>query len=357
MIIRACVSSLLICIACAGLPRAATAADADPLFADDSILDVRIVAPFKLIMQERPNDDDDDNDNDPRGTFSYVAADGSNVELPIKILTRGNNRRQVDVCPFAPIRLDFQKDKLDNTLFDKQNKLKLVTHCDNGSNVYQQAVIREYLAYRVLNALTDISFRVRLLRMTYVYSDKDNDEEVTYAFLIESKDRMAKRIGLEEQDINAMSITLLDQEYTNLTSIFEYLIGNLDFSPVIGASNETCCHNYALFSADKKTYWSIPFDFDLTGFVEAPHHYPNPKYNQRSARQRVYRGRCYNQEYVPATLQTFRDKRAAVEAVIAEQSELKKSGRKRVDDYIKSFYKLLEKEDKLIKKFADDCVG
>ena len=232
-----------------------------------------------------------------------------------------------------------------------------MTHCDNGSKIYQQAVIKEYLAYRVFNAVTDISFRVRLLRITYEYSDKNNDEEITYAFLIESKQRLAKRIGLEEQELNAMSVTLLDQAYTNLSSVFEYLIGNLDFSPVIGATGEVCCHNYALFSADRKTYWSIPYDFDLTGFVEAPHHNLNPKYKQRNARQRVYRGRCYNQDFVPASLQKFRDERATIEAVIATQPELEKSARKRLESYLKSFYKLLDKEDKLIKQFADDCIA
>jgi len=327
------------------------AKDPDPLFSDDSILDVRIVAPFKQIMQERPIDEE------IPGTFSFVAADGSSGEFAVDIRTRGNNRRREDVCPFAPLRLDFKKDDLDDTLFDKQDKLKLVTHCDNGSKVYQQAVIKEYLAYRVFNAVTDISFRVRLLRITYEYSDKKNDEEITYAFLIESKERLAKRIGLEEQELNAMSVTLLDQEYTNLSSVFEYLIGNLDFSPVIGATGEVCCHNYALFSADRKTYWSIPYDFDLTGFVEAPHHNLNPKFKQRNARQRVYRGRCYNQDFVPASLQKFRDQRATIEAVVATQPELEKSTRKRIQSYLKSFYKLLDKEDKLVKEFADDCIG
>jgi hypothetical protein len=351
MIIRAVVLAILVSVACAAPARTAVARDADPLFSDDSILDVRIVAPFKQIMRERPIDEE------IPGTFSFVAADGSSGEFSVDIRTRGNNRRREDVCPFAPLRLDFKKDDLDDTLFDKQDKLKLVTHCDNGSKVYQQAVIKEYLAYRVFNTVTDISFRVRLLRITYEYSDKNNDEETTYGFLIESKERLAKRIGLDEQEITAMSVTLLDQEYTNLSSIFEYFIGNLDFSPVIGASGEVCCHNYALFSADRNTYWSIPYDFDLTGFVESPHHNLNPKFKQRNARQRVYRGRCHNQDYVPASLQKFRDKRATIEATIATQPELEKSARKRLESYIKSFYKLLDKEDKLVKEFADDCIA
>ncbi len=351
MTIRAFVATLLISIVCIAFSRASVAGQPDPLFSDNSILDVTIVAPFKQIMKERPVE------AELPGTFSFATAAGSSIEFAVDIRTRGNNRRREDVCPFAPLRLDFKKDDLDDTLLDKQNRLKLVTHCHDGSKVYRQAVIKEYLAYRILNVLTDISFRVRLLRITYVYSDKDNDAKVTYAFLIESKERLAKRIGLDDQEINAMSITLLDQAHTNLTSVFEFLIGNIDFSPVIGATGEVCCHNYTLFSADHKTYWSIPYDFDLTGLVEAPHHNLNPKYQRRSARQRIYRGRCYNQDFVPATLQVFRDKRAEIEAIVAEQSELNSRARKRVDSYIRSFYKLLEKEDKLIEQFAEDCIS
>jgi hypothetical protein len=59
---------------------------------------------------------------------------------------------------------------------------------------------------------------------------------------------------------------------------------------------------------------------------------------------------------VPATLQTFRDKRADILAVIAEQPDLKKGVRKRIESYIESFYKLLDKEEKLLKQFADACI-
>ena len=303
-------------------------------------------------MKERPND----NEHEVAGTFSFIDANGLETEFPVEIRTRGNNRRNPDVCPFAPLRLNFKKGDLDDTLFAGQDKLKLVTHCDNGRDVYQQVVIREYLAYRVFNMVTDLSFRVRLLQVTYEYED-DDKEELTYGFLIESKDRLAERIGLEEQELTAMSIAILDPEYTNLTSVFEYLIGNLDFSPVIGASGETCCHNYSIFSADNQTYWSIPYDFDLTGFVEAPHIQINPEHRIKSMRQRKYRGHCYNNEYIPASLQKFRDKREAIEAVVAAQAELDKNHRKRVDSFIKSFYKLLDKEDKLIKRFENSCLG
>jgi len=346
MISRACLNSIVAAILLAGPSAATHAADPDPLFADDSIIDVRLSGPFKQIMKERPDEEE------LKGNFEYIAADGRPVSLEVNIRTRGNYRRRTEVCPFAPLRLNFKKKDLDETIFDKQDKLKLVTHCDNGSRAYKQSIHKEYLAYRILNVMTPMSFRVRLLRITYVYTDDNNDEELTYAFLIESKDRLAKRINMEEQEVNAMSVTLLQPEYTNMTSVFQFLIGNLDFSPVMGATGEQCCHNHTLFSADKKVYWSIPYDFDLAGFVEAPHAKPNPKYRQRSVRQRFYRGRCFNTELLPATLQQFRDKRADIGAVVTGHTEMEAGRRKSLESYIEDFYKQIEKDgaaDKLTK--------
>lgn len=346
-------STFLVCFAALFCTEARAAGDPDPLFASHEILTVRITAPFKQIMKDRPID----NTNEVDGTFVLIDADGAEIDFPVKILTRGNNRRNPDVCPFAPLRVDFAKKKNKDTLFAKQNKLKLVTHCDNRSEVYRQAVIREYLAYRVFNAVTDLSFRVRLLRITYVYSDDDNKEEETYGFFIEHKNRLGKRVGMEDSKLNAMSIAVLDQEHTNLASVFEYFIGNGDFSPVIGASGETCCHNYTIFTADNKKYWPIPYDFDLTGFVESKHFRPSPDDRRRNLRQRIYKGHCYNNDFIPGSLQVFREHKSEIEAVIAAQEELDKSRRKRVDSFIASFYKELDKEEKLIKKFKRDCIG
>ena len=161
---------------------------------------------------------------------------------------------------------------------------------------------------------------------------------------------------MDELEVESVQLQELNREYTNLASVYEYMIGNLDFSPIAGGKGRPCCHNSALFVDGNKTNWSIPYDFDLSGFVEAPHAGPNPKYKQRTVRTRVYRGRSYNQELVPATLQNFRDKRADIVAVIAAQPELRNGVRKRVLAYIEKFYELMEKEEKLIEEFADACI-
>ena len=138
----------------------------DPLFADDDRLELRIEAPITTLMRERPDDEELD------GLASYVDETGNEITLDVEIRTRGNYRRQERVCPFAPVRLDFDKDEVGGTLFENQNRLKLVTHCRNAMQ-FEQAVMREYLVYRMFNALTEQSYRVRPLTTTYVDTDRD----------------------------------------------------------------------------------------------------------------------------------------------------------------------------------------
>jgi hypothetical protein len=318
------------------LSAAARAAGPDPLFAAETVLDVRISAPFKQLMQERPEEDE------LPGTFTFVAGENSRLELDIALRTRGNYRRRKTTCEFAPLRINFRKSQLEDTVLAGQDKLKLVTHCDNNSGNYQQAVLREYIAYRILNVLTDFSYRVRLLRVTYVYADDDNAERPSYAFFIESDDRLAKRVDLRQQEVPAVSLVELQADYTNLTSVFQYLIGNLDFSPIKGVEGDDCCHNNALFSDEHDVYWPIPYDFDLSGLVDAAHNAPNLRLGQLNVRQRVYRGRCINNQLLPATLQLFRDRRAAIEALIEGQAELDKGSRRSLDSYVASFYKKID---------------
>jgi hypothetical protein len=77
----------------------------------------------------------------------------------------------------------------------------------------------------------------------------------------------------------------------------------------------------------------------------------------RNDRHRKYLGWCRNQDVLPVTFQKFRHKRADIEALVAAQPELDRKQRERVQKFVESFYKELEDEDKLIKKFAGTCRG
>jgi hypothetical protein len=332
------------------LPRITAAADPDPLFAADSALEASISAPFRQIMKERPEEEYVD------GTFTFTDEDGTTHNLNVGIRTRGEFRRRRSICPFAPLRINFKKSQLDDTIFDHQDKLKLVTHCRNGSDHYAQAVIAEYLAYRILNIMTDTSFRVRLMHVKYVYTDVRNEVVDAYAFLVEHTDRMAKRLELRELGINKIHVTDLQPEYANLVSVFHYFIGNTDFSPIQAAPGEPCCHNHVLFGGDEPPYWSIPYDFDQSGLVDARHARPNPRFGLHSVRERLYRGRCINGEKLPDTLQLYRSKRGAIEALISDQAELEDKTRKSISSYVASFFDAIDSAEQPEFQLAKECI-
>lgn len=344
---------LLAALAC--VPASAAEAEAEdgnkavPLFSSNDIVEVTISAPFREIMRDRESSEEFE------GTLVYKDPTAEETTLDIRVRTRGRFRRQAKICPFAPLRLNFRQTK--GTLFAKSDKLKLVTHCRNGSSVYKQAILKEYLAYRILNVLTENSFRVRLLHVTYVDSERDKEVDTTYAFLIEHADQLAKRIGREVSSAETTTLGALNRQETNIGSVFQYLIGNTDFSPIKGPPGEACCHNAVLMQAgDDGKMLSIPYDFDVTGIVDAPYAVPNPRFRLRNIKQRLYRGRCYNQQYVETTLQLFRDKRQEIYDLIDTLPDLTRSSIKNTNRYLDEFYKTVDSPKLVERNITSKCL-
>jgi hypothetical protein len=284
------------------------AGSTDPLFRSQAPLKVAITAPLSTLVRDRS-----ETEYLP-GVFSFKEADGTLVELNVLVRARGNFRHRN--CDFPPITLNFRRSQVEGTLFEQQNKLKMVNHC-KITRQYEQAVLREYLAYRLLNSVTDLSFRVRLLRVTYVDSDERRGRMVRSAFLIEHKNRLATRIGRTEQELERAEISTIQASHLNLASMFQYLIGNVDFSPIAGSNNE-CCHNYSLYGNGDDSMVAIPYDFDLAGIVNAPYLEPDKERGVERVGQRVYRGYCVNNGYVEDSISEFQKARDALYALVAD---------------------------------------
>jgi hypothetical protein len=328
----------------------------DPLFANDEIIDIEIEAPFGLLTSERPDEEE------LTGKFRYTADDGSLVEFDVAVRTRGRLRRTKKVCQFPPLRLNFKKSDVKGSLLDKQDRLKVVTHCRKQQR-YEQAVISEYLAYRIFNLLSDASYRARLLRVTYTYTDDDRQVQ-SYAIFIEHKDRLEKRLNAKTiqiddpgtEKIEKAMIQDLRRPDLNLTSVFQYFIGNTDFSPVMAAPGEDCCHNQTIFALEGKPNYTVPYDFDQAGLVNAPHAVPSPQFGLRNTRERLYRGRCVNNGYLPSTLKLFNDRRDDVEALVRNQQDLSKGAAKLMLAFIRQFYDTINKPRRLDREIVRNCI-
>lgn len=304
----------------------------DPLFQSDDLLEVRIAAPLQTLQRERSDTED------LEGRFEVLRG-GEPLAVDIKVRARGRYRRKDETCDFPPVRLDFARKEVRDTLLDGQNKLKLVTHCDNRRDYYEQYVLKEYLAYRILNLLTDYSFRARLLQVTWSDTERNGEEMTRYGFLIEDDDRLGKRIGAKRAEVPHSGYELLHQEQAALISVYEYLIGNTDFSMVAGPADDICCHNVVLYEIEPGVHMPIPYDFDFSGIVDARYATPNPRFRIRSVTKRLYRGRCDHNPLLDSTLERFRERRPAIMALVEEIPGMTPNTRKKAMRYIEGFYK------------------
>lgn len=323
--------------------------DVAPLFMDDGILEVTIDAPFKALMDVRPDKAYLD------GSFMYTEADGTERRLGLKLQTRGNYRRGKDHCNFAPIRLNFAKGQVKGTLFEGQNKLKLVTHCQNYDLAYEQLVVREYLAYRMLHALTPRSFAVRLLRITY-FNTEDSKTRTKLGFVIEDDKAVAKRNGMKKVNVGLITRDYLEPEQASLVDVFQYMIGNTEYSLLRPEPKKDCCHNVDLIAPKgESVYTPIAFDFDFAGLVNAPYAEPNPRYKIPTVRVRLFTGNCEYDEHLQRTIEFFHENKDTLHRLINEVEPLTRVSRASAKRYIDNFYERIETPAKVDKWLIDKC--
>jgi hypothetical protein len=341
-------AAVIISALLAALPCTGRAAAADPLFQSNELLELTIEAPFREVLDERHGTDQ------IAARLGYLEPGGQQREIDVRIRARGNFRREN--CDYPPVWLGFRKSDVRGTVFHNQDRLKLVIHCERGER-FEQSVLREYLAYRMFNAITDQSFRVRLLRVTYVNADDGQSRPPRYAFLIEHKKRLGKRIDRKVLDLESTSVGEINGAQLNLTSVFQFFVGNTDFSPVAGPPGEECCHNYVLFGKRGEPIWAIPYDFDQSGFVDAPYAAPNPRFGIKNVRSRLYRGRCVNNEYVASSLERFREQRDTLFALIDSTPGLTPSVKGILSRYTRDFYRVIDDPRRLQRSILDKCIG
>lgn len=320
---------------------------AQGLFDSHETLQVTITAPLTTLQKVRSDEDYLD------GQFSYTDEVGEIRSFDLKLRARGRYRRQKKTCSFPPVRLNFRKGQVEGSLLHGQDKLKLVTHCKSRES-HQQYVLREYLAYRILQTLTEKSFGARLMKITYLDSENDADPVIRYGFVIEDSDDVGARIAMNELDVKALSYSDLDAEFTNLINVYQYLIGNTDFSLIRGPNDDNCCHNSVPFSAGDEIT-SIPYDLDFSGLVNAPYAEPHPRFKLRSVLVRKYRGRCSNNEHLPETFAYFQAKREEIYGLVDDLADLDKRTRKHVIGYLDSFFEDITDEKTIQRKLIKEC--
>ena len=123
-----------------------------------------------------------------------------------------------------------------------------------------------------------------------------------------------------------------------------------------GAEGEDCCHNTTLFGNDGEAIYAIPYDFDMSGLVDAPYAEPNPRFRIKSVTQRLYRGRCAYNDNLQTSIQLFQDNRDAIYELIGQQEQLEDSTQKRVSKFVDSFFDVIDNPKKVKREITSQCI-
>jgi len=336
----------------AALAPAAAAQDAvaappppAPLFASHEPLTLTVEADYGLIFKDRSQD----SEYYP-AKLTLAGADGAKT-INIEIKTRGNFRLQSRICGFPPLRLNFPKDSAAGTPFEGQDKLKLTVHCQDKKPEYEQSVLVEHLLYRGFNLISDKSFLTRLARVTYVDAAAKRDTLTRWAFFVEDNDAMAARLGGTVADMTEIADENTDLDQIPLIWMYEYFIGNTDYSVY-------ALHNIVLVAMPNTLFpMPVPYDFDWSGVISAPYAAPDVKLPIRTVRQRLYRGFCRTAEEVAPVLARFNEKKDAIYALYQNQPGLDEKTRTEALKYYDEFYKTINDPRAVQRDVIRSCRG
>jgi hypothetical protein len=321
----------------------ANRADADrrKLFASQAPLAFTLTADFAALESDRT-----DTTSFP-GTIAYTRDDGSTASVPLRIRARGHERRMARTCEFVPLRLEFQKDHIQGTVFEGQKTLKLVVHCREERR-FEQYVPREYAVYKILSLITPRAFRVRLGRGTYVDASSKATLSVRSAFFLEEDGDLAKRLLGKLTDQQDLTFSDLDPEALTTLFVFEYMIGNTD----VWIPTQ---HNVKIVTTRPGVLYPVPYDFDYSGAVNTVYAVPDPKLPIGSVRDRLYRGPCRTPAELEVVFNKFRAVRPGLAGVYDAVPDFNPGYRKEVLRYFDDFYKKLDNPSDVKKIFIDKC--
>jgi hypothetical protein len=317
---------------------------AGSLFEDDSPLEIELTGPLWSLVKNKKD----------RKEWPFRLR-SETYELDLLLRARGNSRMRV--CDFPPMRFNFKNADTAGTVFEGQGKLKLVTRCRKNDRSENDA-LEEYAVYRIFGLLSDVSFRVRLVHITY----KDTDDRIkekyrtSYGFLIEPQDQLASRVDGSLSEIPAVSLKRMDKHQAALVYIYQYLIGNTDWSFVTADGDESCCHNVKLIKIGLKQF-PVPYDFDLAGVVNASYAHPDSSLKIKRVLQHLYRGFCTEPEVLRAALTTITSRHDEVLDIIADLPALTEKQKAKQIKYLEGFFKKAANKDKIINSFEKSCLS
>ena len=307
------------------------------LFSCNEIIETKIAFSPKVLRKSN-------NDTLYFDTPLNYKVDGEWKEMEIGIRARGNFRRAT--CYYPPVKVDLKKKQTKQTIFEGQKKLKLVLPCLKQSDKNDN-ILKELLVYKLFEMVTPYHFKTR--RLTIEFTDQNKKKtsvETINGFFIEDDKKVAKRAGgkVFERYIHPLA---MDSDASIRNALFQYMIGNTDFSTAYQ-------HNGKLLYVGKKIV-PLPYDFDMSGFINPSYAVVNESLGIDNIRDRKYRGFKRAEEDFQKVREDFISLKQPMYDLM-KSYEVDFDSAKEYNEalsYIESFFDIIEDDNKFQKNIFD----
>lgn len=314
-----------------------------PIWEDAKPLELTLYAPISQLKKDRATE------TQYRAGWMTYKGDTGIVRIPARFRTRGIWRKKN--CEIPPLLVNFTKDSVKKTTFARNDRLRLTLHCRDNDE-FEQYVLQEYNLYRVHRLLSPYSYSVRLARITYIDSEKNDTLMTRWAFFSEQDEPFAERVGVKLMNQQGAGPGDLQQYESAFYGTFQYFVGNSDFSI-------RALHNAVLVTDKNGEYVPVARDFDWSGAVNARYAVPNPILKLRSVTQRVMRGYCAEPGEYEKVFALFKEKKDAIYALYRDElmSAMKPNVVANTLKYFDEFYETLADPKKAKRDIVDRCLG
>ncbi len=258
--------------------------------------------------------------------------DTSLIHEQIRVRARGVSRKAT--CDLASLMLDFKN--ISSPKLSPLKNLKLVSGCHSGGN-FGDLLLKEFLVYKIYNFISVMSFRVRLLHITFQDNKERTKKRSEYAFLIEDINDLADRNNCIEIKNKKYNTEATNRQQINLVCLFQYMIGNTDWAVPVN-------HNMKLIVSKNDTLampYPVPYDFDYAGLVNAGYAVPDEQLEIKSVTDRVYRGFGRNMNELQINLNIFKEKKEQIMFYLKNFNLLSANQKKEMIGYLEEFYRII----------------
>ena len=274
--------------------------------------------------------------------------DTCQIPYEVEIRTRGIFRKSY--CYLPPFWMKIEKSSIESSALDGVKKIKIVTHCMRR-DFYQDYLLKEYLAYKIYNIISPYSFRVRLMRVTYIDTGRNNKTIEGWAFAIEPKEMLAERINGTCIDDEELAMRHMQPGIMDHLAMFNYMIGNTDYSI-------TGTHNVKIFRVKQnglESYIPVPYDFDFTGIVNTVYAKPAAQAPISEVTQRYYTGLCRSEEIQRKVIAEFRGYSPEIHDLLQSFQYMDLDEKLEMLSFIEQFFDEVSREQQLLRNINTSC--